>query len=278
MVRVTLFFTLFVMLLGASGSAICQSIPPSYPGNYPAVRPCAPRQAVQPVARSVTVTVPMPQPPRLCGPPQYAPSPYCQPLCGPPLCAPSRCCQPPAATAPARPMPVRVDIAVRPETCDQRCPVPVVYRDPGFLGPIIRNTVGLVGATIAAPFRVAEMLLPLDPPCPPRRQCAPPCPVNCGYPQFAPKCPVPVTQPVYRGPVFTCAPCGPSVAPLPSCAPPPPCGPFMPPAVVELDEEPPCAPQSLLGGIMDLPSRLLQRGRLIGDLGRSPAGVLPCSR
>ena len=155
MVRVTLFFTLFVMLLGASGSAICQNVPPSCPGNYPAVRPCAPRQAVQPVARSVSVTVPMPQPPRLCGPPQCAPS--------------AGVLSAPRSNGSRQTHACQSRYRSFPEACEQRCPIPVVYRDPGFLGPIIRNTVGLVGATIAAPFRVAEMLLPLDPPCPPRQ-------------------------------------------------------------------------------------------------------------
>jgi len=211
----------------------------------------------------VQVIVPMPQPPRPFAPPACLPSPpYC----------------PPAATASARPMPVRVDIAVRPEACNQRRPVPVVYRDPGFLGSIISHSLGLAGATIAAPFRVAEMLLPWEASSlSQQRQCGPrPRVPNCGFqssasPRFAPKCPVPVTQPMPScAPVVACAPPGPSVAPLPPCALPPPCGPFMPPALVERDE-PPCAPQSLLGGIVQLPFTLAERGRFIGDMGRSPA-------
>lgn len=272
MVRVTFVFSLIVLVLVSSAPGFSQSAPGSYPGSFPGVRPCVPQQPIQPVARSVNVTVPVPQPPKPCMPPACVPAPYCPP--------------PGAATAPSRPMPVRVDIAVRPEGCDQRRPVPVVYRDPGFLGPIISHSIGLIGATVAAPFRIAEMICPLDTsPCPPQRPCGPPPPppLNCGYqsppPQFAPKCPAPITQPVAPcPPVLTCAPCGPSVAPLPPCASPPPCGPFMSPAVVERDEEPPCAPQSLLGGLVQLPFTLAERGRFIGDMGRPSPGAGACNR
>lgn len=267
MVRIVLIFTLSVMVFVSSGSALGQSFPLGYPASPAVMRPCAPPQPrVQPVVRSVNVTVPVPQPPR-----PYMPPPHCPP---------------PATVAPSRPMPVRVDIAVQPEACDQRRPVPVVYRDPGFLGPIISNSLGLIGATIAAPFRLAEMLCPLEAPaCPPKRPCGPPRGMaNCGYPppvapQFVPKCPVPITQPAGPcGPVLTCAPSGPSVAPLPPCAPPPPCGPFIPPAIVDRDEEPPCAPQSLLGGLAQLPFTLAQRGRFLGDMGRLSTGQGGCSR
>ncbi|MGO9571134.1 MAG: hypothetical protein ACLP5H_26715 [Desulfomonilaceae bacterium] len=271
MMRITLVFSLIVMVLASSGPALSQSFPATYPVPPTRVRPCAPQQTVQPVARSVNVTVPVPQPPKPYMPPACVPSPYCPP--------------PAAAAAPSRPMPVRVDIAVRPEACDQRQPVPVVYRDPGFFGPIIRHSVGLVGATVAAPFRVLEMLCPLEgPPCSPKRQCGPPPrAMNCGYPpaapQFVPKCPVPITQPVPPcPPVLACAPPGPSVAPLPPCASPPLCGPFLPPALVERDEEPPCAPQSLLGGLVQLPFTLAERGRFMGDMGRPSPGARGCYR
>ncbi len=115
--------------------------------SCPSVHPCAPQQRVQPVAQSVRVTVPV----------APLPKPYMLPACGQ-----SPYCPPPAAAPPSRSIPVRVDIAVRPEACDQRPAVPVVYRDPGFLGPIISHSIGLIGAAIAAPFRVAEMLCPLD--------------------------------------------------------------------------------------------------------------------
>lgn len=264
MTRIIFQLGFLVVFLATGTSGLCQSVPSVTPTYHPGIRACSLQQPVQPVARSVQVTVPMPQPPKPFPPPACLPSPpYC----------------PAAATAPARPMPVRVDIAVRPEECDQRRPVPVVYRDPGFLGPIVSHSLGLVGATIAAPFRVAEMLFPLDAsPRSPQRQCGPRSHVpSCGYqppasPRFAPECPAPVTQPMAScAPVLSCTPPGPSVAPLPPCALPPPCGPFMPPALVEREEEPPCAPQSLLGGIVQLPFTLAGRGRFIGDIGRSPA-------
>jgi hypothetical protein len=101
---------------------------------------CQPRQQVQPVARQVRVTVPVPPPAVPCAPP----------VCGPsPMYGPRPCSPPP----PARPMPVRVDIAVSPETCDQREPVPVVFRDPGFLRPVVAHSVrhghGAVRADLA---------------------------------------------------------------------------------------------------------------------------------
>jgi len=273
MLRIALLFVVVLMLLAASVPAFSQGVPAPYPGSQADVRSCAPRQPVQqPVARSVGVTVPIPQPPKSCIPPGYAGPQYC----------------PPGATAaaPTRPMPVRVDIAVRPEAFDQRYPVPVVYRDCGFFGPIIRNSVGLVGAVVAAPFRLAETLFPLEASaCPQRKQCGPPpCMMNRGCsqpaaPQWAPKCPPPITQPMAPcPPVLTCAPIGPSMAPLPPCAPVPPCGPFMPPAVVARDEEPPCAPQSLLGGLAQLPFTLAERGRLFGDMGNPSGWAGPCGR
>lgn len=274
MVRIALMFGFLMVFLGTSIPVLCQSIPVPQPAYRSGVRPCGPQlpaQPAPPVARSVNVTVPVPPPAQVCAPATCAP-------------APPYCCSPAAPPAPPRQMPVRVDIAVRPEACDQRRPVPVVYRDPGFLGPIICHSVGLVGAAVAAPFRVLEMLCPVPAqPCP--RRCGPrPQPSTCGYqqqtsPSFAPKCPMPCTQPVAPcPPMLACAPPGPSVAPLPPCASPSPCGPFMPPAMVERDEEPPCAPQSLLGGLINLPFTLMERGRLVHDLGSAPAGVRPCNR
>lgn len=271
MVRSAFMFAILATLLCASQTGLCQSVPFPVRSSGSFVRPCGPQipaHPAPPVARSVNVTVPLPQTtqvqiPRPCG----SVAPYCQP----------------AAPPPSRPMPVRVDIAVRPESCDRRHPVPVVYRDPGFLGPIVAHSVGLVGAAIAAPFRIVEMFCPVPvQPCP-QRCCQRPAPNPCGYqqpiPAFVPKCPVPCTQPVPPcRPVFACAPQGPSVAPLPSCAPPQPCGPFMPPAMVQRDEEPPCAPQSLLGGLINLPSTLITRGRLVHDLGAGQAEMMPCNR
>jgi hypothetical protein len=269
--RISLLLSLCTFLLAIGGSDFCLGFQqyPAPPQTGPLCAPPQTSRSVQPVARAVQVTVPMPQPPK----------PYM-----PPRCVPPSYCPPPAAAAPSRSMPVRVDIAVRPEACDQQRPVPVVYRDPGFLGPMISYSMGLIGATIAAPFRVAEMLVPLaGRSCPPKQPCGPPPrPQDCGYqgpPPFAAKCPPPITQPAALcQSVFGCAPPGPSVAPLPPCAPPPACGPYMPPALVARDEEPPCAPQSLLGGLMQWPVTMLERGRIFGDLGRASSGSGPCAR
>lgn len=226
----------------------------------PAMHPNAAQQRIQPVARSVQVTVPVPQPPAPYGRRAYLPSPmYCP--------------QPSPVTAPPRPMPVRVDIAVRPDH-DQRHLVPVVYRDPGFLGPIVSHSVGLVGATIAAPFRVAEMLFPVEAPaCRPKQPCGPSArPLNCGQrppvgPPFAQKCPMPLAQPASPCcPVLACAPPGPSVAPLPPCGPPPSCGPNLPPALVEEYRFPQFEAQDLLSGIFNLPGNLIRTGRFVGDM------------
>jgi hypothetical protein len=238
----------------------------------PPLQPYVTQQRVRPVVRNVQVTVPISQPPRPCSPP----------VCLPPsiYCPPSR-----SATTPPPPLPVRVYIAVRPEECDQRCPVPVVYRDPGFLRPIVYHSVGLLGATVAAPFRVAEMFCPLRAPaCPPKQWCAPaPRPLNCGYqppvnPLFAPKCPVPITQPAPPPcRLFACAPPGPSVAPLPSCAAPQLCGPNLPPSLVEEYQFPQWEAQDLFSGIWNLPGRLIRSGRFAGDIhGTSPCAPPAC--
>ncbi len=271
MVRIALMFGFLMVFLGTGIPALCQDIRGPQPPYRSGIHPCGPQlppRPVPPVARSVNVTVPLPQAPRFCAPP---------------ACTPRYCCPPAGPPAPSRPMPVRVDIAVRPEACDQRHPVPVVYRDPGFLGPIICHSVGLVGAAVSAPFRILEMLCPVPAkPCPPR--CGPaPRPGTCSYqhqnPSFVPKCPVPCTQPAPPcRPGLACAPPGPSVAPLPPGVSLPPCGPFMPPAMVERDEEPPCAPQGLIGGLIRLPSTLVERGRLVHDMGSAPAGLRPCAR
>ncbi len=233
--------------------------------TVPSVGSCAPQRQVQPVARSVTVTVPV----------APCPKPYMLPACGRPPYCPA-----PAAAPPRQPMPVRVDIAVHPEACTQRPPVPVVYRDPGFLRPIIGHTIGLIRATIAAPFRMAEMLCPTRvPACAPGRPYGPPpCPVNNGYPppgvtHFGPTCPPRMTRPVSWRAAMGCAPPGPSAAPLPPCRAPAGCSSHLPPALVKEYQFPQCEPQNLLAGIWNLPGRLLHQGRLTGDIVRPVPGT-----
>jgi|GEM_PF-1097315 len=263
--------TVVALVTGASvqceAADVCNPRIPS-----PSAHSCTPRQQVQPVERRVQVTVPMPQPSRPCSPPACPSSPiYCPP--------------PVSATAPARPIPVRVDIAVRPEERGQQHLVPVAYGDPGFLRPIVNHSVRLLGATIAAPFRVAEMLCPLPAQEYPPRQCNGPTspPPNCGYqqlltPAYTPMCPVPVARPAARSQRhLTCAPPGPSVAPLPPCVAPSACDPHLPPALVEEYRFPQIEAQNLLSGILNLPLNLIRSGRLTGDMrtilpGAPPAG------
>lgn len=252
-VRLGLAVVLFLGMTASPECGIAQVFGPGY--GHPSRNSCAPQQRVQPATRNVTVTVPVNPAPVPCG----------VPLCGPvPYCPPSR------AATPPRPMPVRVDIAVRPESCDQGRMVPVVYRDPGFLAPIIGHTVGLIGATIAAPFRVAEMLCPVGPPaCAPRRPCGPPA---CASPS---PCPPPLCMPPAPcRQAMACAPPGPSVAPMPPCAMPRPCDPNLPPALIAEYRFPQCEPQNLLSGICNFPARLRDRGRLTGDIGGPMHG--PC--
>jgi len=236
---------------------------------FPSVRSSVQKQDVRRVAHSVRVTVPVPQPPRQCLPPGCPPAPM---YCPPPVCAPQ----------PVRPIPVSVDIAVRPESCDQERLVPVVYRDPGFIGPIVSHSIGLIGATIAAPFRMAEMLCPVTvSPCFPKTPCEPPsCSVNRCYPQpdpcrFAPPCPRPVSRPMPCKQLMACAPTGPSVGPLPSCSAVPACGPNLPPALVQEYQFPQYEPQNLLSGIVNLPGRLIRNGRLTGDINSRPSCAPP---
>lgn len=258
--------TVATLTLGAS--ALCAAADFRNSGGYfPSMSPCAPKQDVQRVVRTVRVNVPVPR-----QPPCYVP----------PACVPPHMSRLPAMAAPPapRPVPVSVDIAVRPESCVQRRAVPVVYRDPGFLGPIVRHSIGLVGATIAAPFRVAEMLCPVTAPvCPPRRPCGPPlCSVNQCYPQpvpcrLVPPCPAPMRRPMPCRPVLKCAPPGPSVGPLPHCSAVSSCGPNLSPALMEDYRFPQCEPQNLLSGIWNLPGQLVRTCRLIGDFDRRP----PCA-
>lgn len=228
---------------------------------------CAPQQAKAPVARTVRLTVPVQQNSKACGPVGVGiPQRYCAPS--------------PPVSVPHRTMPVRVDISVAPEESGQG-PVPVVYRDPGFLRPIIGHSVGLIGAAVAAPFRVAEMLFPSPGKgCPPKQCCGPaPGRTNCNYgPQVIPHaggCFPPVqSQGCIPSGAFGCAPPGPRVAPLPPCPSIPRCGPNLPPALVEEYMFPAREQQDLISGIWNLPGTIIRTGRFSGDIGRTaPCGT-----
>ena len=136
-----------ILVLGELPSSAQSTLFPQHPMGLQQKIQYAPRQPVgQPVARTVSVQVPVP--------------------CAPPVLPP--CSSGEVRYGPSRTLPVRVEVAVRPEPgCDSRR-IPVAFRDPGPLQPIISNGVGLIGSTLAAPFRVAEMLCPL-----PQRTCKP---------------------------------------------------------------------------------------------------------
>jgi hypothetical protein len=253
-----------IMAFTALPSLAQQPFPSYYPPIAGQGPQCAPRQpAPQPVARNVQVKVPVP-----CGPAALSPSP-----CGK------------IRHQPAPPMPVRVEVAVKPEPAWDSKRIPVRFRDPGPFQPIICTGVGLLGATIAAPFRLIEILVPcetqpcarppLRPMCPPPGPAAPVC--APGVPAFpGPICKTPPPRPLACGMAPTaCPPPGPSIAPLPPAPCPPPYGCSVPPRIVQENPLPYVEPQSLLGGLWNLPKTLLTSGRLTGDLGKPDQ---PCAR
>ena len=223
-------------------------LPATWAQSWPPPRPhaCVPQRSAQPkpVPRTVNVNVPIPCKPQ---PVRFSPYPGCPPA--------------PPVSRPPRSMPVQVQVSVQAAPpCERKCAA-TAYRDPGPVKPIIVHGASLIGATIAAPFRLADMFLerrkkrvcaPMVPMCPPPRFRCPP--QKCRAP--IPRCPIPMT----------CAPVGPSAAPLPHAAGPPRCGPYLPPRMVKEPEFPACEPQSLIGGLFNLPFRLMQRGRVLGDL------------
>ncbi len=232
---------------------------PGYPSNGSTLRSC-PHPAPQPapVARTVNVRVPLPCPPGPTNRPpgaRYGPAPFG--YCGSPPCV-----------SPRKPQPVQVEVRVRPELPGERKLAPLVWRDPGPLKAIIGSGFALLHATIAAPFKAVEMVVPCPwkrkyrPPVPPNSQCAqqrpsyPPSMIGCPPPIAWTPCPPPMTG----------APVGPSVAPLPQAARPPQCGPYIPPRMVRNARFPMFQPGSLVGGIVNLPFRFVRRGRLIGNL------------
>ncbi len=237
----------FLSSLGIS-STVAQSWPPQRP---PA---CVPHRSAQPkpVPRTVNVTVPVPH-----KPPQGRFATY---PCYPPA--------PPVSRPPAS-MPVQVQVSVQAAPPnDGRCP-PLAYRDPGPIKPILQYGTALIGATVAAPFRLADMFLE----CRTRRACPPMVPV-CQAPRCGPpvrKCAAPVPSCSFPA---ACAPAGPSTAPLPHPAGPSRCRPYLPPHMVREAELPPCEPRSLIRGLFNLPHRVMQRGRILGDL-NSPYQCAP---
>ncbi|MGO9116918.1 MAG: hypothetical protein ACLQPD_04820 [Desulfomonilaceae bacterium] len=248
-------FTAFILHLASWPCfAQWQSSPPQPRGFAQNTRQVLPQTTPQPVARSVSVKVPI-----YSTPPALSPYP----------CGDLRRRQ-------SWGLPVRVEVAVKPENACDNGRVPVVFQDPGPLQPIICSGVGLVGAVVAAPFRVAEMFCPLPPrpckpaiappygPVPPVPPCQPVCPP---MPSYACSPPGACLQPV------ACAPAGPAVAPLPPAPCAPRCGPNVPPRLVEEYQFPQYEAQDLLSGIWNFPETLIRTGRLAGDIHKtSPCG------
>ncbi len=250
---------ILTIIPGVSGWA--QQMGPCGPAVCPP-HPLPPRA----IERTVNVSVPVPTPlPVACKmPPRYG-----------------YACPPPVNCRPPRPgrVPVRVNVSVTPQGPENRRMVPVVYCSSGPIKPIVKNTVGLAGSIVALPFRVADMFLPAYHPavslqrrrgCGQANGCRGPVPYPCGPP---PACgPPPPRMPMACAPPrpcripMKCAPSGPSVAPLPRPAYPQPCRPYLPPRMTE-DADLPCLePSGLLSGLVNLPFRVLQGARVLGDM------------
>ncbi len=227
-----------LLVIGVVGSAAAGSPWTSAPkASHCPPKGCPQGTQTPPPAVTKTVDVTVPAPSQASAP---APCPYFRTL-------------PPAQR---RSVPVRVQVSVRADQPRaQSCP-PATMRDPGPIRPVVAHSVGLVGATIAAPFRLAEMFYER---CR-SRDCAPRPPV-CGPIGCAPqptKCPPAACVP------SPCPP-GPSIAPLPPCAPPNSCAATPPRRMSKPPKYPPCEPGSLLGGIGRLPGRVMRHGRVWGD-------------
>ncbi len=182
------------------------------------------------------------------------------------------CNQAPLSCAP---VPHKVPPFCGPEKVHDPKLVPLYVRDPGPVRPIIQCTVGLAGAALALPFRIAEILCPV-----PKKACKPVngpcCAPNIPVPPRAPSC-HPMQPPAGCFPPcprpVVCAPGGPAVAPLPPAACAPACGPNIPPMLVEEYQFPALEPQNLLSGIWNFPGSLIRSGRFAGDIHK----VSPCA-
>lgn len=170
------------------------------------------------------------------------------------------------------PQKVREWVAPQPE-CGPKL-VPLYFRDPGPIKPIIQHIIGLAGATVALPFRMAETLCPL-----PQKMCGPtivpPCRPIAPVPPELPVCGQPPVPPCSAAPAcltpLVCGPVGPAVAPLPPVPCGPPCGPNLPPGLVEEYQFPQLEAQDLLSGIWNFPGRLIRNGRFAGDIHKTSA-------
>ncbi len=141
--------------------------------------------------------------------------------------------------------------------------VPVTYVEPGPIRAVAFYAVGLIKATIAAPFKLVETVIPLGKKtdCHPVARgpvCAPPA-QSQALPTNASCAPVPVG----------CGPPSPYLGPRPRSNAQNNCGPNLPPQVVKEYEFPPKESDNLLSGLWNLPATLVRQGRFTGDLFRN---------
>lgn len=174
MIRIAIFFSLFIMLLATSGPALCQGFPACYPAPIPSYSQCGPSRPAPPISRTVQVDVPVPCALMPCGPPiPCRPNP-----CGPPVCAPPPC--------PTKPVQVRVDVVVRPESPKPCAPQTFCCENPPVFEPIFYRAAGLVQSLIVAPLGLGERFM--------------------GHPVPMPM-PVPQPMPCWRAPAAMRPPC-----------------------------------------------------------------------
>ena len=196
MMPVIMFLSVFVVLLGMSVPAACQSVPRGYQVSGPAAKRCDTRPSERPITRTVEVDLPVP-----CLPDR---------LMGPMVCPPHPCCPPPPC--PTRPLQVRVDVVVRPEG-PRPCPPPkFVCENPPIFEPIFYHAAGMICSMVAAPLWAGERLMghggPVCYPIPPY-----PPPIAMGPPSFQPP---PAYAALRMPPAIPCmAPCPPAVGYVP---------------------------------------------------------------
>lgn len=203
--RVCVYAAAFVLVFAATG--LSQVPQPWMPGKACKFNGSCPQQPVaRPVSRTVEVNVPVP-----CPPPApcmavtaCAPSP-----CYPPVSCYPQPCQPPC---PTRPVNVRVDVVVRPESPKPCVPQRYCCENPPVFEPIFYHAAWMLRSIVCAPLGLGECMLghgAIRQPCPP------PIPVAC-VPRPIAYCPPPLTM---CGPAVPQSMARPPVAQATSCPP-----------------------------------------------------------
>lgn len=184
-----------------------------YPPCAPSVQSCPMNcpSPPAPVTKTVQVDVPVP-----CAPPVR-----CMPA---PLCSPYQCCPPPCPPpCPTRPVRVRVDVVVRPESPKTCMPQRYCCENPPVFEPIFYHAAWMLKSIVAAPLGLGDSMLghgtirqPVPPPIPvaciPRPIACYPPRVNMCAP-LDPQC-MPPCQPIVQ-----CSVPGPPVPQVPGCPP-----------------------------------------------------------